>query len=104
MRVGACRPRTSVADIVSVSAWGGRREANNGCAQWGADSGVSASPGADGVAPEIVINSDFVHRFQACSAASDAIWQYGWLACLTDGERGSWIEHYAGYLEDRLEG
>jgi hypothetical protein len=85
-------------------------EANNERAQWGADSsgvsldGVSVSPGPDGVAPEAVINGDFGHRFQVCSTASDAIWQYGWLECLTDGERGLWIEQYAGYLEDRLEG
>ncbi|MGH3999520.1 MAG: hypothetical protein ACRDTJ_18920 [Pseudonocardiaceae bacterium] len=53
---------------------------------------------------DTVINDDFVHRFQACSAASDAIWHDGWLACRTDGERGAWIEHYADYLEDRLDG
>ena len=52
---------------------------------------------------ETVINADFVHRLQACSAASDAIWRDGWLACCTDGERGAWIEHYADYLEDRLD-
>ena len=52
---------------------------------------------------ETVINADFVHRLQACSAASDAIWRDGWLACCTDGERGAWIEHYADFLEDRLD-
>ncbi|MEO7194463.1 MAG: hypothetical protein ABIZ05_06515 [Pseudonocardiaceae bacterium] len=49
------------------------------------------------------MNEDLIHRFQACSAASDAIWQYGWAACRTDGERGAWIEHYADYLENRLD-
>lgn len=62
-------------------------------------------PGTYGVVVlDTVINDDFVHRFQACSAASDAIWHDGWLACRTDGERGAWIEHYADYLEDRLDG
>ena len=75
-------------------------------ARWGADpsngSLVSASPSAGVVVLEYV-NDDFVHRFQACSAASDAIWHHGWLACRTDGERGAWIERYADYLEDRLD-
>jgi hypothetical protein len=76
--------------------------------RWGADpSGVSlvsisASPAA-GVVVEEYINDDFVHRFQVCSAASDAIWHHGWLACRTDGERGAWVERYADYLEDRLD-
>jgi hypothetical protein len=65
--------------------------------------GMGVSPGAFLVALDAVINADFVHRFQACSAASDAIWHDGWLACRTDGERGAWIEHYADYLEDRLD-
>ncbi|MGH3802548.1 MAG: hypothetical protein ACRDTD_20975 [Pseudonocardiaceae bacterium] len=80
-------------------------------AQWGAvrSSGVSlgsssASPGAGVVVPDTVINADFVHRFHACATASDAIWHDGWLACRTDGERGAWIEHYADYLEDQLDG
>jgi hypothetical protein len=80
-------------------------------AQPGADpSGVplvsnSVFPRANGlVVHETVINDDLVHRIQACSAASDAIWHHGWLACRTDGERGAWIEHYADYLEDRLDG
>jgi hypothetical protein len=77
-------------------------------ARWGAGpSGVSlvsigASPGAGVVVLED-IDDDFVDRFQACSAASDAIWHEGWLACRTDGERGAWVEHYADYLEDRLD-
>lgn len=74
--------------------------------RWGASpSGVSlVSIGADDVVVrETVINGDFAHRFHACSAASDAIWHYGWLACRTDEERGMWIEHYADYLEDRLD-
>jgi hypothetical protein len=75
-------------------------------ARWGADpSSVSlgsASPGAGVVVLEY-INDDFVHRFQACTAASDAVWHYGWLACRTDEERGAWIERYANYLEDRLD-
>ncbi|MDQ3765549.1 MAG: hypothetical protein M3460_30195 [Actinomycetota bacterium] len=65
---------------------------------------ISTSAGAGVVVLETVINDDFVHRFQACSAASDAIWHDGWLACRTDEERGAWIEHYADYLEDRLDG
>jgi hypothetical protein len=79
------------------------------CVQRGADpSGVSrvmngASSGASVAVLETVIDDDFVRRFQACSAASDAIWHDGWLACRTDGERGAWIEHYADYLEDRLD-
>jgi hypothetical protein len=64
---------------------------------------INASSGAGVVVLETVINDDFVRRFQACSAASDAIWHDGWLACRTDGERGAWIEHYADYLEDRLD-
>jgi hypothetical protein len=48
--------------------------------------------------------ADFLCRFQACVTASDAIWHDGWLACRTDDERGAWIEHYADYLEDRLDG
>jgi hypothetical protein len=55
------------------------------------------------VVVEEYINDDFVHRFQVCSAASDAIWHHGWLACRTDGERGAWVERYADYLEDRLD-
>lgn len=61
---------------------------------------------ADSYGPVVldtVMNEDLIHRFQACSAASDAIWQYGWAACRTDGERGAWIEHYADYLENRLD-
>lgn len=65
---------------------------------------VSASPGARVVVLDTVISAEFAHRLQACSAASDAIWRDGWLACRTDGERGAWIERYADYLEDRLDG
>jgi hypothetical protein len=63
---------------------------------------VGASPGA-GVVVQEYIGDDFVCRFQACAAASDAIWHQGWLACRTDGERGAWVERYADYLEDRLD-
>lgn len=63
---------------------------------------VSASPGA-GVGVQEYVDDDFVRRFHACATASDAIWYQGWLACGTDGERGAWIEHYADYLEDRLD-
>lgn len=79
-------------------------------ARWGVDpSGaslvsISTSRGADSTMVfETVVNDDFVHRLQACSAASDAIWHYGWLACRTDGERGAWIERYADYLESQLD-
>jgi hypothetical protein len=63
---------------------------------------IGASPGA-GVVVREYVDDDFVHRFQACAATSDAIWHQGWLACRTDGERGAWVEHYAHYLEDRLD-
>jgi hypothetical protein len=63
---------------------------------------IGASSGA-GVVLQEYIDDDFVHRFQACAAASDAIWHQGWLGCRTDGERGAWVEHYADYLEDRLD-
>jgi len=63
---------------------------------------IGASPGA-GVVVRECGDDDFVHRFQACAAASDANWHQGWLACRTDGERGAWVEHYADYLEDRLD-
>jgi hypothetical protein len=79
-------------------------------ARWGvAPSGVSlvsisTAPGAgSAVVLDTVINDDVLHRFQACSAASDAIWHYGWRACRTDGERGAWIEFYADYLENQLD-
>ncbi len=77
-------------------------------ARWAAgSSGVSlvsvgASPGA-GVVVQEYIDDDFFHRFQACAAASDAIWHQGWLTCRTDGERGAWVERYADYLEGRLD-
>jgi hypothetical protein len=84
--------------------------ASHECARWGVDpSGVSlvsisTSPCADSaMAFDTVVNDDFIHRFQACSAASDAIWHYGWLACRTDGKRGAWIERYADYLESQLD-
>ena len=67
---------------------------------------IGASSGA-GVVLQEYIDDDFVHRFRACAAASDAIWHQGWLGCRTDGERGAWVEHYvehyADYLEDRLD-
>lgn len=63
---------------------------------------IGAFPGAGVVVLEN-INDDFVRRFQTCCTASDAIWHDGWLACRTDGERGAWIEHYADYMEDRLD-
>ncbi len=79
-------------------------------ARWGVDpSGVSLTsistfPGAgSAVILDTVINDDLLHRFRACSAVSDAIWNYGWLACRTDGERGAWIERYADYLESQLD-
>jgi hypothetical protein len=50
---------------------------------------LGASSGA-GVVLQESIDDDFVHRFQACAAASDAIWHQGWLGCRTDGERGAW--------------
>lgn len=65
---------------------------------------ISTSPGADSaVVHDEVVDDDFIHRFQACAAASDAMWHDGWLACRTDGERGAWIEHYADYLESQLD-
>ncbi len=65
---------------------------------------ISTSPGAgSAVVPDTGVDNDFIHRFQACAAASDAIWHYGWLACRTDGERGAWIERYADYLESQLD-
>lgn len=66
--------------------------------------GIGASPGAGVVVLDTVVSADFLRRFQGCSAASDAIWHDGWLVCRTDGERGAWIERYADYLEDRLDG
>ncbi len=63
---------------------------------------IGASPGA-GVVVREYVDDDFVPRFQACAVTSDAIWHQGWLACRTDGERGAWVEHYAHYLEDRLD-
>jgi hypothetical protein len=79
-------------------------------ARWGVDPsgvslvGISTSAGAGStVVLDTVVDDDFIHRFQACAAASDAIWHYGWLACRTDGERGAWIEHYADYLESQLD-
>ena len=65
---------------------------------------VGTCPGAGVVVLDTVIDADFLRRFQACSVASDAVWQVGWLACRTDGERDAWIERYADYLEDRLDG
>lgn len=51
---------------------------------------MSASSGA-GVGIQEYVDGDFVRRFHACAAASDAIWYQGWLACRTDGDvvRGS---------------
>lgn len=84
--------------------------ANGERARWGVGHrgvslvSISASPsaGSAGVL-DTVIDDDFIHRFQTCAAASDAIWHYGWLACGTDGERGAWIERYADYLESQLD-
>jgi hypothetical protein len=73
---------------------------NTDRARWGL---TPAACHSSALPPVECINDDFVHRFQACSAASDAIWHHGWLACRTDGERGAWIERYADYLEDRLD-
>jgi hypothetical protein len=79
-------------------------------ARWGVDpsgvslTSISTSPGAgSAVILDTATNDDLLHRFRACSAASDAIWHYGWLACRTDGERGAWIERYADYLESQLD-